>query len=90
VFNATGFKGTSGSAPQIAGVVALVLGANPNLYVRDVRQILLLSARHFDLADPDLQTNGAGLRVSHNLGFWRAGCRRGSAPWPAAGPIVRP
>src|SRR6185436_21034169 len=25
--------------------------------------------RHFDLADPDLRTNGAGFRFSHNVGF---------------------
>ncbi len=68
-FNATGFNGTSGAAPQIAGIAALLLSANPGLTSRDVQQILLLSARHFDLNDPDLRTNGAGLRVSHNLGF---------------------
>ncbi|MCI0536935.1 MAG: proprotein convertase P-domain-containing protein, partial [Verrucomicrobiales bacterium] len=33
------------------------------------QQVLLLSARHFDTTDPDLRMNGAGLRVSHNLGF---------------------
>ncbi len=61
--------GTSFSAPQISGLVALLLSANPNLTWRDVQQILILSARHFDLADPDLKTNGAGFRVSHNVGF---------------------
>jgi subtilisin-like proprotein convertase family protein len=50
-------------------MAALMLSANNNLTYRDVQQILLLSARHFDLADWDLSTNGAGLRVSHNLGF---------------------
>ena len=68
-FNSVGFSGTSAAAPQIAAVVALMLSANPNLAVRDVQQVLLLSARHFDFADPDLRTNGAGLLVSHNLGF---------------------
>ena len=61
--------GTSFSAPQISGLVALLLSANPNLTWRDVQQILILSARHFDLADPDVKTNGAGFRVSHNVGF---------------------
>jgi subtilisin family serine protease/subtilisin-like proprotein convertase family protein len=61
--------GTSFSAPQISGLVALLLSANPNLTWRDVQQILILSARHFDLADPDVRTNGAGLRFSHNVGF---------------------
>ena len=65
----SGFSGTSGAAPQITGVVALLLAANTNLALRDVQQILLLSARHFDFADPGLRTNSAGLRVSHNVGF---------------------
>lgn len=68
-FGAQGFMGTSASAPQVAGVAALVLSANTNLSYRDVQQILLLSARHWDLTDPDLAVNGAGLRVSHNVGF---------------------
>ena len=50
-------------------MAALLLSANPNLTWRDVQQILILSARHFDLADPDVRTNGAGFRVSHNVGF---------------------
>jgi hypothetical protein len=69
VFNSLGFSGTSASAPEITGVVALILSANPSLAYRDVQQILLLSSRHFDFADPDLKTNGAGFLVSHNLGF---------------------
>ena len=64
-----GFYGTSAAAPLVSGVAALVLAANTNLTYRDVQQILLHSARHFDLADPDLQTNGGGFRVSHNAGF---------------------
>jgi len=62
-------QGTSFAAPQIAGLCALLLGANPNLTLRDAQQILVLSSRHFDFADRDLTTNGAGLAVSHNLGF---------------------
>src|ERR1044071_3501515 len=65
----TDIGGTSFSAPQISGLAALILSANSNLLRRDVQQILVLSARPFDLADPDLQTNGAGFRVSHNTGF---------------------
>ncbi len=65
----TGFNGTSASSPQIAGIAALILSANTNLSCRDVQQILIQSARHYDLADPDLRTNGAGLRFSHNQGF---------------------
>src|SRR5262249_14985281 len=56
-------------APQIAGLAALVLCANPNLTYRDVQKILILASRHFDFSDPDLSTNGAGFLVSHNVGF---------------------
>ncbi|PAW76473.1 MAG: hypothetical protein B9S33_20845 [Pedosphaera sp. Tous-C6FEB] len=62
-------QGTSFAAPQIAGLCALMLGANTNLTIRDVQQLLALSSRHFDFTDRDLATNGAGLAVSHNLGF---------------------
>ena len=64
-----GFQGTSPAAALISGVSALVLSANPALAIRDVQQVLALSARHFDLADPDLTVNGAGMVVSHNVGF---------------------
>jgi subtilisin family serine protease len=40
--------GTSSAAPTISGVAALVLGANPELTWRDVRDILRLSARKVD------------------------------------------
>lgn len=68
-FLAFGFSGTSASAPQISGIVALILAANPELTLRDVQQILIQSARHFDLDDPALHRNGAGYRVSDNQGF---------------------
>ena len=42
-------NGTSSAAPTIAGVVALMLSANPDLSWRDVRDILRLSARTIDL-----------------------------------------
>ncbi|MEO5802950.1 MAG: S8 family serine peptidase [Verrucomicrobiota bacterium] len=69
VFNSLGFSGTSAAAPEVAGIAALILSANTNLTYRDVQQILIFSARHFAFVDPDLITNGAGFRVSHNLGF---------------------
>jgi subtilisin-like proprotein convertase family protein/subtilisin family serine protease len=68
-FDAFGFSGTSASTPLVSGVVALMLSANPDLTYRDAQQILILASRHFDLVDPDLTTNGAGFRVSHNAGF---------------------
>lgn len=41
-----GFSGTSAAAPQVAGVVALMLEANADLGWRDVQQILAASAVH--------------------------------------------
>ncbi|MFO1497391.1 MAG: S8 family serine peptidase [Verrucomicrobiota bacterium] len=65
----TGFSGTSAATPQIAGVAALLLGANPGLTYRDVQQILALSSRQTDPSDASLATNSAGFAVSHNMGF---------------------
>jgi len=40
------FGGTSAAAPQVSGVVALMLEANPDLGWRDVHTILAYTARH--------------------------------------------
>lgn len=45
----TGFNGTSAAAPVAAGVVALMLEANPGLGYRDVQEILAYSAVRADL-----------------------------------------
>lgn len=68
-FNSLGMIGTSAAAPLVSATAALVLSVNPGLTARDVQQVLALSACHFDLADPSLVTNAAGLLVSHNTGF---------------------
>jgi subtilisin-like proprotein convertase family protein/subtilisin family serine protease len=68
-FGSHGFNGTSAASPIIAGVAALIVGANTNLNARDVHLIMALSARHTDAEDLDLQTNGAGLVISHNVGY---------------------
>ena len=41
------FNGTSSAAPSVAGVVALMLEANPNLTWRDVKHILATTADKF-------------------------------------------
>ncbi|MGK8202231.1 S8 family serine peptidase [Burkholderia cenocepacia] len=41
-------NGTSAASPTVAGVVALMLNANPNLTWRDVRTILMKTARRVD------------------------------------------
>ncbi len=68
-------SGTSFSSPITAGVIALMLEANPNLGYRDVQEILAYSARQIDSSDPGWEFNGAtnwnggGLHVSHDYGF---------------------
>lgn len=68
-FEKSGFEGTSGATPQISGLCALLLSVNPALTWRDVQQLLILSARQLDLQDPAVRPNGAGLRVSHHVGY---------------------
>ena len=69
------FGGTSAATPITAGVVALMLEANPNLGYRDVQEILAYSARLVDAGDPGWAWNGAdnwnggGLHTSHDYGF---------------------
>ncbi|MDJ0714529.1 MAG: S8 family serine peptidase [Prochloraceae cyanobacterium] len=74
------FSGTSASAPMVAGVVALMLQANPLLGYRDVQEILAYSARRYILNDPTPQdspwaengannSNGGGLHHNLDYGF---------------------
>jgi len=62
------FGGTSSATPTVAGVVALMLEANPRLGWRDVQEILLRSARQVNPSDPDWVTNPAGIRHNHKYG----------------------
>ena len=43
-------NGTSSAAPNVTGVVALMLEANPNLRVRDIKYILAKTAKKVDFA----------------------------------------
>ncbi|UTH74026.1 S8 family serine peptidase [Chromobacterium sp. IIBBL 290-4] len=45
-------NGTSSAAPAASGAFALVMSANPALSARDVRHILLTTARQIDAANP--------------------------------------
>jgi Subtilase family/Proprotein convertase P-domain/Dockerin type I domain len=74
------FAGTSGAAPIAAGVIALMLEANPNLTLRDVQHILADTSRpvnfvnggiYFPPAGGDTwwQVNGAFTRHSDDYGF---------------------
>ncbi|WP_395752709.1 S8 family serine peptidase [Prosthecobacter sp.] len=62
------FGGTSSATPAAAGVVALMLQANPNLTTRDVQEILVRSATQNDRYDGDWVTNGAGFHFNIKYG----------------------
>ncbi len=62
-------NGSSGAAPQITGVVALMLEANPALTWRDVRMILAQTARQNDPTHPDWKVNAGGLPFNPQYGF---------------------
>jgi subtilisin family serine protease len=64
-----GFGGTSAAAPQVSGVVALMLDANPNLTWRDVQHILVETSAQNDPTDSSWTVNGAGNEVSYKYGF---------------------
>jgi len=61
--------GTSASSPMAAGIIALVLEANPLLTWRDVQHIVVRSAKKANLVADDWKTNAAGFNVSHAFGF---------------------
>ncbi len=79
-----GFNGTSAAGPMVAGIVALMLEANPDLGFRDVLQILAATARHTGTAIGEAPTgderyrwdfngatnwNGGGMHFSEDYGF---------------------
>ena len=72
------FNGTSAATPIAAGVVALMLEANPNLGYRDIQEILVYSSKRavFLLQDGVNVTanqahdwNGGGLVTGYDFGF---------------------
>jgi len=85
------FGGTSSASPLGAGVVALMMEANPNLTVRDIDHILINSARMVDPGDPDWTVNGGGHDVNYNYGYGAvdAGAATAmAATWTNVGPEV--
>jgi len=62
------FGGTSSATPTVAGVVALILEANPNLTYRDVQEILVRTAVKNDEFDGDWVQNGAGFHFNVRYG----------------------
>ncbi|NBR71579.1 MAG: hypothetical protein EBT75_05745 [Proteobacteria bacterium] len=58
------FGGTSASAPMVSGIVALMLQANPSLGWRDVKEILIRTARPIDTGDSGWVNNNAGIKFN--------------------------
>lgn len=86
------FGGTSSAAPTVAGVVALMLDANPELTWRDVQAILVESAEQNDPTDSEWSLNGADYAVSHKYGFGRADAGAAAAlaaTWQNLSPEIR-
>jgi subtilisin family serine protease/subtilisin-like proprotein convertase family protein len=87
------FAGTSGATPIVAGSIAMILEANPDLSARDVRRILGLTATKNDPQQTELPwfQNGAGHWMSYNYGFGLVNVDRAIAAakmWPDALPAV--
>lgn len=61
--------GTSASAPLAAGLVALLLEANPSLTWRDVQYITLLTSNPEPMEDGMWTTNGKNRKVSLRYGY---------------------
>ncbi len=65
------FGGTSSATPLVSGVIALILEANPDLTWRDVKLILVQSARQIDPGDSEWVQNqgGTGYWINYKYGF---------------------
>ncbi|XP_068085215.1 furin-like protease 1 isoform X2 [Anabrus simplex] len=61
------FQGTSAAAPMAAGVIALVLQANPNLTWRDMQHLVVQTAMKTN--DTGWRTNSAGFHYHLIYGF---------------------
>lgn len=66
------FNGTSAATPTISGAIALILSANPNLSVRDLKHILASTAVKINPTDASWSNNHASptpYHFSNSFGF---------------------
>ena len=85
------FGGTSAAAPQISGLVALMLEANPELTWRDVQHILVNTSRKTDSTSSEWTKNDAGFTHSHDYGFGMADADAAvslALTWDHVGPLI--
>ena len=61
--------GTSASAAMAAGVIALLLEANPELHWRDVQHITVRNCHVANLRAKDWRVNSVGRNYSHSFGY---------------------
>lgn len=84
------FGGTSSATPTVAGVIALMLQANPNLTYRDVQEILVRTAAKNDQFDGDWVQNGAGFHfnVRYGAGLVNAlAATAAASTWTSVAPL---
>ena len=84
------FGGTSSATPAVAGVIALMLEANPALTYRDVQEILVRTATKNDAFDGSWITNGAGFHFSDLYGAGRVNAQAAvnmAVTWTTVAPL---
>ena len=82
-------NGTSASAAQVAGVIALMIEANPDLSWRDVQHILIHSTTKNDPDDVQWVQNAAGLHFNPKYGFGLVNAEtavKKAISWPSVNP----
>jgi len=88
----SGHTGTSASAPMAAGVIALLLEANPELRWRDVQHITIRNAQVANLRASDWKVNSLGRNYSHSFGYGvmdASGMVKMAQMWKNVGPQVQ-
>jgi kexin len=86
------FNGTSSAAPQVSGAIALILEKNPALGYRDVKEILMKTARKDVLKEGEpFKENTGGFSFSRSFGAGLLnvhGALELATGWTNLGPLV--